>query len=144
MAIALEDDGLSDTTEPCGRWALCGGRFEVEDRGDGVAEILKVDEFWSMTDEVVAARYSPWRGIGGLTRTLVGAVTDTTLHIDEASYAATRSAFPGLCNIGGTWLPGDIPSQRVDTVHELEQLLTLTIRPGHLHEHASRKGSAPC
>ena len=131
MAIALEDDGLSDTAEPCGRWALCGGRFEVEERGDGIAEILRVDELWCMTDEVVAARYSPYRGIGGLTRTLVGTVTEISPHIDETTYAAIRSGFPGMCHIAGSWIPGGYAHQRVGTVDELEKLLTLLAPSSH-------------
>lgn len=100
--LCTADD--SDMNDHYARWRICDGRYEVEDRGDAIAEISAASE-------------------DALTRKIVGYVhADVGPEYDEAGHIqSTVSAFPGTMSIDGSDLPKrPVP---VASVAELERFL---------------------
>jgi hypothetical protein len=89
-----------------GYWDICGGRFEVWDRGDGIAEVSPTGVVGVTTKEQIHA--GPIGFVHG----------DRQPDQDETGYLETASAFPGVFQISGENFVD------VESIEALEAFLT--------------------
>jgi len=113
-----------------GYWTLCDGKFEVWDRGDGIAEVSPVGLVGTVSKEMVESWAAFDKSIGRPSLPVpvgipISAGPIAFVHADqqppqdETGYLDVGSAFPGHVT-----LPGSREYVSVESVGALEAVLT--------------------
>lgn len=123
MAIEIKNE--LDRRGGLAYWSICGGRFEVWDRGDGIAEVCPAGSVGYVTAELVG-KWNAFRSSLGQAPIEVplglpiqaGPIAYVHAHCepdqDESGFCELGSAFPGRLDGRG------VPSLDVADIESLE------------------------